>query len=1378
MKHAITSLLLLLLAVEAAPRPLPGYTFSAITVDDGLPHNFVDDIFKDSRGYIWISTGGGLARHDGHDLVILDANSSPVALKSNTIHKVREDACRRLWIISTGGVDLVDPRANRAIPLPVEVIPIDLLVDKKGDAWILATNNLYKISLAANGDILRVDTTGRPANGSFSSIQEIDGVVHVALDGKIFTAAPSLRGGLALQRAFRDVDFGANVHVSSILRKENAFWIGTENGLARYNLNDASLDMFTHDEDDPASISQNMITGLLLLDDGTLVASTLRGLNFFDAANASFQRVSSRDGRVGQTLNNDFVNCIVAYENTIWVGTEAGGANKMTAPRLLARAYLHDASDPASLSANPVNAILEDRAGNLWVGTVEGGLNRKRPGENSFARYTADKGYIPHNSVSALAEDDKGNLWVGTWGSGTAVFQGDGKNGEARISLPTEYTSILQHDSINRAIWIGTSRGVYLRDLVTGQLSEPLPDSLARDIRGTLGALVDREDRLWIGTTAGLLAIDLRDLDENKKARGARRFRTGDALLDRLFFTRVTCIHEDHLGNLWIGSNNHGLCKVSPRATTPPLHYTTADGLPNNTIFGILEDARGLLWISTAHGISVRDPGTGLFTNYTRDDGLPGNQFYLNAYCRSADGNRLYFGGVEGVVAIDGVRESPPVTGLPVAITRFQVLDKRIALEDPYYFNPGDSRVASVDLHESDKSFSIEFSALDHAHPSTVAYAYRLSGFDNTWINVNADRRFATYTNLPAGAYTFQVKRRDSDVITTLRVIVHPFFYKTAWFISLLAVAIGLALFLAHRWRVANLRRRGKILQEKIALRTRALEQQKQLLELQAVELQTQNTVLKTQHEQLLHMAREVKQSTDDRVNFFTNISHEFRTPITLVTGPLERALRISYNPAVIEQLQLARRNAAHLLSLVNQLMDFRKIEEGRATVHLENKNFLLFLDELLPPFDVFLEERRATLRDVYHIPAPTFLFDQENLRKLLSNLLANAIKFTPDGGTVTLYARSMFARDGNEYLYICVSDNGPGIKQQELQRVFDRFFQSREEAPRAIRGQSGTGIGLYLCKSIVELLGGAIVARNNPSRGAAIRVLLPLARDPSGHDLARSLPRTAPAAQGPTTAAILVVEDNADARLFVTSILRDHYRVEQAEDGEQALRVLHSRRVDLVISDLVMPVMDGLELSRRVKGSFATSHIPFIMLTARVDPDSRLSSYNTGVDDYIEKPFTDELLLARVQNILQRRDADRRRLSLNMNTAELDLPAGSNDERFLRRVVDALKANYKNDAFDVGDFALAMKTSKSLLNKKLQALAGRPAGQFIRDYRLNVAREIIRESNGNLTISEIAYSVGFNDPKYFTRCFTRHFGVTPTTARDATKGQQHDPGV
>ncbi|MDR1273624.1 MAG: response regulator [Odoribacteraceae bacterium] len=1409
----LTAITLLLSCLACLPRAalsrqqgLPSrYVFSAMTVDDGLPHNYVDDIYKDSRGFLWISTGGGLVRHDGHDMLLFNTGSAPVSLKSNAVKKVCEDDFRRLWVISSGGLDVIDlftmhkdhalarwPAVDHARDLSL----VNIFKDKKGNLWLHASEIIYKISFDPSGTVRQVDSTDRRDASPFTTLREVDGTIYAAYNGKIFTVAASLTGGLTLQRAFTPVDFGDDVHVSTLVKKENAIWIGTENGLFRYNLNNNSLDAFVHDERDPGSISQNMVTDILVRDDGQLIVATLLGLNFFDISSDTFERVSAGDDRDGNTLNNDFINCLLADGNLLWIGTEAGGINKMAFPRLAVRAYVHHPDDPGSLSKNLVNAILEDHDGNLWVGTIEGGLNCKRVNEERFTRYTAGRGNLVHNSVSALEEDDRGRLWVGTWGGGISVLDANKSPAVTleNITLATNYVGILRHDTLNDGTWIGTNRDIYFYDARARRVRQPLSPRLTRNIHGTLGSLIDREGRLWLGTTAGLLEIDLSTLDEARECCDAAFFATGDQRFDRTFLPKVSCLHEAHDGAIWLGSDGYGICRlVGDRGNRLDRVLTTSDGLANNTVFGILEDEQGLLWISTARGLSCYNPASSLFANYVKDDGLINNQFYWNAAYKSPANKRLYFGGVNGLTSLDPNQEVAAGERPAVTFTRLQVSNKTISQGGNRHLREDISYARRVDLHEGDNSFSIEFSALDQDSPSTVVYAYRLIGFDDRWITAGAARRFASYTNLRPGAYKLQVKSmsRGEDAtgnVAEMEIVVHPFFYKTAWFIALLVFLAAALVLRVYRWRVSALKRQQKILQEKVEDRTRALEQQKQLLERQALELQHQNDALKSQNEkifsqrgQLLEMSEKVQEAMADRVDFFTNITHEFRTPLTLVTGPVERALKLSTNPRVIEQLQLARRNSKHLLSLVNQLMDFRKVESGNISVSLKSGNLPACLHEILIPLAALAAERHVTVREVYHLDPPTLFFDEEVIHKLITNLVANAIKFTPDHGRVTLYARTLPGkRSGKERLYLCVRDSGTGIKEGDLARVFDRFFQSRGNVPRPVPGQGGTGIGLYLCKSLVTLLGGTIRAKNNRGRGASFRVLLPLARGNISVVSARvaAPPRTVagdPENDRRRRSTILVVEDNADMQNFIVSILRDHYRIERADNGQQALDILKNKHVDLIISDLMMPVMDGLELSRRVKADFSISHVPFLMLTAKSSDEARVASYKTGVDDFLTKPFDEEMLLARVHNVIERREEYRRRFSPRVALDELNVSEESADKKFLRRAVEVLKANYKNPSFDVGEFVDAMQVSKSLLNKKMQILAGRPAGHFIRDYRLGTAREMMRKEV-DLTISEIAYAVGFNDPKYFTRCFTRHFGVAPSQLKEESVANDEPP--
>ena len=437
--------------------------------------------------------------------------------------------------------------------------------------------------------------------------------------------------------------------------------------------------------------------------------------------------------------------------------------------------------------------------------------------------------------------------------------------------------------------------------------------------------------------------------------------------------------------------------------------------------------------------------------------------------------------------------------------------------------------------------------------------------------------------------------------------------------------------------------------------------------------------------------------------------------------------------------------------------------------------NFLKFANELIVPFEVFAKERNITLKRYYRMSSPEISYDEEAMHKVLTNLLSNAIKFTPNGGNVSLFIALLpSAASGKLTLYICISDTGGGIPDEDINKIFNRFYQSQGQTKYPMYGQAGSGIGLYLCKRIVQMHGGEIHAQNNHTTGCSLRILLPVTSENSTmKTIAESTPQLT-VADGTVQASestgkglsILVVEDNADMRGYIRSILRDKYNVLEAAHGEEALTILNSHAVDFIISDLMMPVMDGIELSRRVKENFTISHIPFLMLTAKTSQESRLESYRTGVDEYLLKPFDETLLLTRIENILENRKRYQKKFAIAMDVDTLNMEEESGDKKFLNRIMDVVKENYKNSYFEVSDFCEAAGVSKSLLNKKLQSLIGQSAGQFIRNYRLNIARELLLKNreNKNMNIAEIAYEVGFNDPKYFTRCFTKYFNTTPSS--------------
>lgn len=1387
---------------------LKRYNFGYITLNEGLPHHFIDDIYKDSKGFLWISTlGGGLSRYDAYDFKYYNISTYPVALSSNFIHKVCEDNFNRLWIASEGGVNILnlstqlfddsfdkDRTLSNLLNRPAYMVT----KDNAGNIWLSVKNDLYRIAFLPDGSIAEIKAVSSdfaPASEPLTAIREIDNRMWVGYNHHVCVVKDGKNGELFLEEVSSLLTFEQGCFISVFFEKENEVWIGTDRGLFRYNKNNHSLRQYAHDKNDPESLSHGTVTDLAETDDKELLVATLKGINFYNPTTDHFIRINSDEKGMSNTLNCDFINCLLTDGALIWIGTEAGGLNEMNRRKLSVHNYVHNKDLPESISKNPVNAIFEDTDGDLWVGSVEGGLNRKKRDSDVFVHYTTSEG-LSHNSVSVLASDHLNRLWIGTWGGGVNVLENrQGKTAFQLITplanpeFPADFVGALCYDPINRGMWIGTYRGVFFYDIPQQKISNPLPYSITKNIQGVIGALVDSDNRLWIGTSCGLIIISLDSFSQNRSNFSFRYIQREEDNPHSHFVEKITFIHESSDGTVWLGTNGYGLYKKDKGAVPNGKFqsFTTEHGLPNNCILGIAEDQNGDIWISTNNGLSCYNMQKNRFSNYTTDDGLNCNQFYWNAAFASKRTGKLYFGHLKGVTVIENSRTIPDSHPSKVILTKLNVLNKSIQPYDGKYIDTDISMARTLYLHERDKSFSLEFSSLDYENAHIENYAFRLLGFDDDWIKTPLNRRFASYTNLPPGTYTFQVKV-DSDEeapseLTELKIVVSPFFYKTWWFIGLMVLGCFLLVFRIHKWRISTLKKQKELLRLTVEKRTKELEEQKKTLENQTCELSRQNEVLKRQNEkitrqkeQLVKLSEEIQELTVDKLTFFTNITHEFRTPITLISGPVERALKLSSNPQVIEQLSFVKRNAKYLLSLINQLMDFRKAESDKIEVVMTKGNILHYTDEILKPFEVFALERGVRIEKRYRLDMPEILFDHENMNKLMTNLLSNAIKFTPDGGTVCVYIALLSEKTTNgKHLYISVKDSGTGVDEDELDKIFHRFYQSKKNVKYPVYGQSGTGIGLYLCKRIVEVQGGSIYAKNNPREGTSFRVLLPLSDQESGfpETIPAEKPDFATTKKTEERATILVVEDNPDMRSYIRSILTERFNVLEAGNGSEALSILNLKPVDFIVSDLMMPVMDGIELSRRVKENFAISHIPFLMLTAKTSVESKIESFKVGVDEYLLKPFDEELLLARIDNIIENRERGKKEFRYEMDLDILNIEEESRDKKFLNEAMEIVKTHFSDSYFEVSDFVEAMGISKSLLNKKMHDMTGQAPSQFMRNYRLKVAHELILKNRPtkNLNISEIAYKVGFNDPKYFTRCFTRHFGVTPSSLME-DKGQ------
>ena len=1429
-------LFLLIIMLCALPAQALLYKIQYLTADEGLSRNMVNQIYRDSQGFIWISTSYGLDRYDGYDFVHFNNRNGGNNLLSDNVHAVVEDVRGNLWIATENGINYLNYRNGR-IQNADDVIQgecgfqnvsvNDLVRDDTGNIWAVTDKGVV---------VIQPSDTQKPAaklaysgKSAVNTLHCANNSVFLGIDNHVFRLIKNSKNEYSLVTVSEKLKNLAG-YVTAIFDEGGSVWVGTSLGLYKYDSTTETIFHYRNAVHLPGSLSSNTVTDIRKSKNGQLIVATLIGINIYDYRTDSFQRISTDASVGGVALNNNFVSCLFADEYAIWVGTEKGGVNILTQKTSIFNNVYHVPSNIQSIPANPVNAIYEDRNGDLWIGTVEGGLSVRRKGSEAFTHYRAMSGNtktLSHNSVSFICQDFNNDYWIATWGRGInrmryatrnkPVFEQFSYSPNQKNGILNDFVAAIAPDDKNKALWVGTRNGLDYFDISSGtftHLLNYLPDE--QRLKFITGMYIDSKRRLWIGTANGLFCVypDKTSITQNRISYQHFRYELMRPHQKRIL--KINCILETKDGKIWFGSNGQGIYSLTEIGQNLYFrNYTESDGLLDNVVYGMLEDAAGQLWLSTDKGLCAFDPNLKTSRKFTKADGLISNQFYWDSYCKGSDG-KMYFGNIAGFTFFDPLKFNAEPGQCRTTITHIRVLNESIyplgndMLGRVLEFE--NKQLKAIRLNESDKSFSIEFSSLNHDMVEKIKYAYRLKGFTNNWTEVDADRRFANFTNISYGKYQFEVKCTNfdgswSEQTTLLQISVVPPFYKTLWFFVLL---IGLIISLAYtfyRYRINLLQRQKAQLKLLVDERTREIEEQKQQLELQASQLTqsmdelmihqeevsrqnemllNQNQKITLQKEQLLSLSKKVQEANIDKIAFFTNITHEFRTPITLILGPVERALKLSTNPSVLEQLHIVKRNSRLLLSLINQLMDFRKVDSGKMELVKTQQNFLTFLDDIIFPFEDLVQERGIEFIRQYRMPVPEFLFDKDNMQKVITNLLSNAIKFTPDKGTITVVASTYTDRtDRRERLYVAVKDTGMGVPPDEQDKIFDRFYQSRQNKALSANGQSGTGIGLYLCKRIIQLHGGKIDVRNLEQGGSSFRFIVPIERR-----LSMMVSENGNADEMYVADAIvfekdeqklntknkpllLIVEDNTDMRLYIKSILNADFYVIESKNGSEGLELTKRYQPDLIISDIMMPVMDGIAFCREVKNNFTTSHIPVILLTAKSGTDTQIESFTTGADAFMVKPFDEDLLKAIIQNLSDKRNRKQLNFAESMDAEALKFNDESPDKQFIDKALRIIRENYTDPAFDVAEFIDMMGISRSLLHKKLKNLAGQSASRFIRIYRLNIAREVIiknRETH-SLNISEIAYKVGFNDPKYFTRCFTKHFGIQPSTFLDEDAG-------
>ena len=880
----------------------------------------------------------------------------------------------------------------------------------------------------------------------------------------------------------------------------------------------------------------------------------------------------------------------------------------------------------------------------------------------------------------------------------------------------------------------------------------------------------DKQETIWVGTTGGLNKLIPSD---NNNSRATFIHYTHDSEnSSSLSSNYISSLYEDNSGNFWVGTAGGGLNKFD-RESEVCIRFNVEDGLSDNLISGILEDSEGNLWLSTGNGLSKFNPKTKTFNNYTTKDKLQSNWFQGGiAYFKNKNGE-MFFGGNNGFNSFypDSIKENVRIPSVVITDSRLFNNSISIGLDtttNRTILSKSITETNEIELTYKDYIISFEFAALDFHTPEKNKYAYIMEGFDKGWTYTDASRRFATYTNLDPGEYVFKVRGSNNDGIwneagTSIKLVITPPWWST-WWAYTLYILFGLGLLYSLRRYELN------------------------------------RTLLKNQVKLDEVKLKEREETDKMKSRFFANISHEFRTPLTLILGPTEKVLSESKDNETKKQLSIVKRSANRLLGLINQLLDLSKLEAGKLELKASKTNIVTFIKGLTMSFESMAERKDITLKIKSSSDEIELYFDKEKMTNIMTNLLSNAFKFTPEGGQITVAlslipspsGRGMSKGQGEGEVRITVLDTGVGISQEELSKLFDRFYQVDSSQTRE---HEGTGIGLALTKELVELHHGTISVDSKLGSWTEFTVTLPLGEKHLNDEEIVEEPVILSGAKNLTEPVIddfiktdslssfdklrtpqndntldedknivLVVEDNSDVREFIKDALGNEFQIEEAQNGEQGVRKAEQVIPDLIISDVMMSKMDGNELTKRLKNDEKTSHIPIILLTAKSEQQSKLEGLETGADDYLTKPFDTKELRVRINNLISIRKKLQEKYSKGdfIPVKKIEGKKLSDlDERFMSKVMEVIESHISEEEFSIEEFDREIGMGRVQLYRKVKALTGKSPSRYIRSIRLNRAKNMIEEKKGN--ISEIAYSVGFSSPQYFTRCFKEEFGFPPS---------------
>ena len=1354
MKKRFVITVIYIIAVVAAATGKT-HRFEHFTSRDGLPHQQIEALLFDSKGQLWIGTRNGLSNYDGYNFTnFFNDPSNSNSLNHNFIRTLFIDSKNRIWIGTNKGICRYRPATD------------DFKCYEQPNSLIQSITENSRGDIICSGKQLFVYNNQKD---EFTMIQRQDAefIISMAVDKKdnlfistnksIFYYDPSFTKTTQINPTyFLDFITGADGIIPLQFDSKGLLWIG-RNGKGVMNINLTTGKSHIYNSKD---ISDGTVRVITEDHNKNIWLGTEKGLTIIHD-NGEIEIIRQDYSRKNKLNDNAIYSIIPDSYGNMWIGTYFGGINVLFNDSNSFN-WIEPGYSANELKGKAIRQIIDTGTGNLWIATEDGGLNLLNTSDKHISLMSKIPG-LGQNIHCLDYDETTGEMWIGTFRNG--LFKYNTRTGAYQSFTPHQ-NSGLDSDAIfdivrtgkhsfggGDRIWIATTQGLRYYDNTDKKFKKINQPALDRDFIYTL--LVDKDGNLWAGTcNYGLFRIDSRTgeiINWSTKQK--------NTLLNDDY---ITCLYQDSKSRIWIGTNNEGVRFIDPldmkiRALDNGL------SLPQHSICSIIEDNAGGLWISTNDGLYHYNPQRTAMVQYTSKDGLPSNQFNFSSSAKDKNGT-LYFGTVNGLVYFNpkALKERD---NHPAVHFGHLMLDNSIVTADTPDSPLSDAldNMESISLsYAQSRSFSIEYGIISPANTNIVKYQVRLIGVNDNWRDAGQERWFVGL-NLAPGTYELQVRANnpgtswDQAPIKTLKIIIRPPFYRSN--IAYIIYALLLITLIYFIYRFFEMR-----LHEKNEIKIANMEKDK------------------------------LEEINKDKMDFFASVSHELKTPLSLIKAPLRYILQHNeLNEESRQRLNTAIKNTDKMVGIIDELVTFNKIEWGNSQFYIQEGNPLDFIENAAMPFKESAAQKSVKLYIHCENNGEEVWFSPLYVERITNNLLSNALKFTPENGTISIKAEIVDNIDGFTYLRIEVKDSGIGITKDEIDNIFKKYYQTK-------RGYNvdnkGWGLGLALVKKFVEIHKGSINVESEPGKGSKFVVMLnvsvsafdekdKISKDKTIVPLEKYKFENSIQAESGSSSythetdkpsqdmqfSILIVEDNEDLLKFLSEYFAPEYNVYTAQNGKDALKIAQKYPIQLIISDIMMPEMDGYTLCGKLKSDISTSHIPVILLTAKGETEDMLKGYECGAEAYVVKPFDPQILDLQVKNIINTR---LQKIDNIVNRKEPEEEAESHiskfDEEFINKINELIDKNIDNENFSVTDITKEMAISRSLLHVKMKSLLNTSTGDYIRKKRLELAKRLLREG---YNVSETAYKTGFSDPNYFSKVFKREFELTPTEFIDNKQNQQ-----